>query len=398
MQWQRDHQRTEILDHEARIKIICAGRRFGKTMLALMWLLDGEIQPGERRWMVCPTYRQGRMILLPLFRDIARNIDKAKLRETELTIYLDNSAEISIKGADNEDSLRGAGLSRVVMDEYAYMKPHVWEEIIYPMLATTQAPAMFIGTPDGYGHFYDIWQKGHSEPGWKSWQFKTIDGGFVPQEEIEQARSTMDARLFRKEFEATFETSGNRAAYNFDRDIHVKTKEDSGKKYWGIDFNVDYMTAVLMCEYTDSSVHVLDEIRLSNSNTMDTADKMQSIAPGIMCYPDPAGKARSTSSSRSDHAILSQAGFHVRARRSHPSHRDRLNSLNRKLMDANDKIGLTVDPSCKYVIKDLEQVQRDKSGGIDKSNTELTHALDALSYAIEYRFPVAMRTAKSVLW
>ena len=394
MQWERDEQRTEILDHPARFKVICAGRRWGKTILALMWLMDGEIHPGERRWFIAPTYRQGKMIVLPLLRDIARKFNDVKLKESELTIAFNNNAEVSIKGADNEDSLRGAGLSRVVMDEYAYMKPHVWEEIVYPMLATTQAPALFIGTPDGYNQFYDVWS--NADPEWKSWQFKTVDGGHVPREEIERAKSTMDARLFRQEFEATFETSGNRAAYNFDRDIHVTTKEDSGKKYWGIDFNVDYMTAVLMCEYTDSSVHVLDEIRLSNSNTMEISARMAKIAPNLRVYPDPAGKARSTSG-RSDHAILREAGFTVIARNAHPSHRDRLNSLNRKLMDANDKIGLSIDPSCKYVIKDLEQVQRDKSGGLDKSNIELTHALDALSYAIEYRFPIR-QIAKSVKW
>ena len=395
MQWERDEQRTEILDHPARFKVICAGRRWGKTILALMWLMDGEIHPGERRWFIAPTYRQGKMIVLPLLRDIARKFNDVKLKESELTIAFNNNAEVSIKGADNEDSLRGAGLSRVVMDEYAYMKPHVWEEIVYPMLATTQAPALFIGTPDGYNQFYDVWS--NADPEWKSWQFKTVDGGHVPREEIERAKSTMDARLFRQEFEATFETSGNRAAYNFDRDIHVTTKEDSGKKYWGIDFNVDYMTAVLMCEYTDSSVHVLDEIRLSNSNTMEISARMAKIAPNLRVYPDPAGKARSTQSSRSDHTLLRDAGFTVIARNAHPSHRDRLNSLNRKLMDANDKIGLSIDPSCKYVIKDLEQVQRDKSGGIDKSNIELTHALDALSYAIEYRFPIR-QIARSVKW
>ena len=395
MQWERDDQRTEILDHPARFKVICAGRRWGKTVLALMWLLDGKIKPMERRWFIAPTYRQGKMIVLPLLREIARNTNSATLKESELTISFDNGAEVSIKGADNEDSLRGAGLNRVVMDEYAYMKPHVWEEIVFPMLATTQAPALFIGTPDGYNQFYDVWS--NSGEDWKSWQFKTIEGGHVPSGEIERAKSTMDARLFRQEFEATFETSGNRAAYNFDRDIHVKTKEDSGKKYWGMDMNVDYMTAVLMCEYTDSSVHAISELRLSNSNTMELSARMAKIAPSLRVYPDPAGKARSTQSSRSDHAILRDAGFIVIARKAHPSHRDRLNSLNRKLKDANDKIGLTIDPSCKYVIKDLEQVQRDKSGGIDKSNIELTHALDALSYPIEYRFPIR-QLARSVQW
>ena len=125
---------------------------------------------------------------------------------------------------------------------------------------------------------------------------------------------------------------------------------------------------------------------------------MQKACPNISCYPDPAGSARSTTSSKSDHQILRDHGFRVVARRSHPSHRDRLNALNRKLKDANGKIGMTVDPSCKFLIKDLELCQRDKHGGIDKSVIELSHALDACSYLIEHRFPVTRRVATSTSW
>ena len=61
-------------------------------------------------------------------------------------------------------------------------------------------------------------------------------------------------------------------------------------------------------------------------------------------------------------------------------------------------IGMTVDPKLKFLIKDLEMTQRDKHGGIDKSNPELTHFLDACSYLIDYRFPVTRRTATSINW
>ena len=59
---------------------------------------------------------------------------------------------------------------------------------------------------------------------------------------------------------------------------------------------------------------------------------------------------------------------------------------------------MTIDLKCKYLIKDLEQVQRDKKGGIDKSNIELTHALDACSYAISYKFPVISKASRTIKW
>ena len=72
--------------------------------------------------------------------------------------------------------------------------------------------------------------------------------------------------------------------------------------------------------------------------------------------------------------------------------------LNRKLLDATGNVTMTVDPKCVYLIKDLEQVQRDKKGGIDKSQIELTHSLDACSYAISYKFPVISRASTTMEW
>jgi hypothetical protein len=246
---------------------------------------------------------------------------------------------------------------------------------------------------------YDLYIKGQSEPEWKSWQFTTLEGGFVPEEEINLAKRTMDEIVFKQEFEGSFETTGNRAAYNFDRSTHcIKADELSNKLWWGVDFNVDYMTATLACEYTNGAVHFFNEIRLKNSNTEELALAMKKIAPHIEVFPDPAGKARSTTSRRSDHQILKDHGFFIKANKSHPSHIDRLNALNRKLKDAEGKVGMTIDPSCIYLIKDLEQCQRDRRGGLDKSQIDLTHALDACSYGISYKFPIRKMIGTSVSW
>ena len=398
-EWIVNSVRSDILKDKSRFKVLVCGRRWGKTVLSLMYLLKDAFHQGERRWFITPTYRQGKMIVFPILRQMFSGFVGAKLNESDMSVIFDNGAELAVKGADNEHNLRGVELTKCVMDEMAYIKPHVWEEIIYPMLATTQGSVLFIGTPNGYDTMYDLYSKGQSEPDWKSWQFKTIDGGFVPAEEIARAKRTMDPVRFRQEFEASFETTGNRAAWNFDRQTHIKQHNDlSTYLWWGFDFNVDYMTAVLACQFTDGTVHYFNEIRLKNSNTEEMARKMKAISPHIECSPDPAGSARSTTSRRSDHAILRDYGFLIRARKSHPSHIDRLNALNRKLLDADGNVTMTVDPKCKYLIKDLEQVQRDKKGGIDKSNIELTHALDACSYAIAYKFPVISKASTIMKW
>ena len=406
--WETTQLINDIIDAEGRFKVICAGRRFGKTVLSLMWLLDTPLMPQERRWFVAPTYRQGRMIVLPLLRQIAYAMDGCRLMESDLTVRFANGAELSVKGSDNEDSLRGAGLgfegaNALVMDEYAMMKPHVWQEVMYPMLTSTKARALFIGTPDGFGNgFYDMFMRGQdeSDPDWKSWQFTTIDGGWVDPDEIEKARKTMDEPLFKQEFEASFESLQNRCAYNFDRRTHcMKAKEESPHIIAGMDFNVGKMACVFAYEYTDGSIHYFDEICLRNSNTEEMVKLMRRKYPTCKyVYPDPAGKARSTTSSRSDHAILRENGFVVKARKSHPSHRDRLASMNRKLKDATGEISMTVDPKCVELVRDLEQCIRDEKGGIDKKDLERTHFLDACSYYIEYKYPVTVSRAFSTQW
>ena len=395
-------ERREILSHPARFKVITAGRRFGKSVLGLMFLLKGQMLQGENRWYISPTYRQGKLTVFPILKSIIRNQPDWKVNETELSCTR-LGATIAIKGSDAADSLRGAELSRVVLDEYAYQKAGVFEEVIYPMLTTTHGNAMMIGTPDGFSsnNFYDYFLKGQGEDDqWKSWQYKTIDGGFVDQKELELAKSNLDERAYRQEFMASFETAANRAAWAFDRSKHiVKAEELSSYFIIGIDFNVDYMTAVLACIYSDQTIHYIDEIRQSNSSTESLCKEMKVKWQGVQeAYPDPAGTARSTTSSRSDHQILRDNGYRVFAARRHPSHRDRLNALNRKLEDARGVIKMTIDPKCKYLIKDLEQVQRDRKGGIDKSNIELTHSLDAATYLISYKFPIVQRIATSMKW
>lgn len=395
-------ERQEILTHPARFKVITAGRRFGKSVLGLMFLLKGQMQPGENRWYICPTYRQARLTVWPMLKSIMRSQDGWKINETDLscTRY---GATVALKGSDSADSLRGSELHRVVLDEYAYQKQGVFEEVIYPMLTTTNGPVLMIGTPDGFSanNFYDYFIKGQgADDQWKSWQYRTIDGGFVSDEELELAKTNLDERAYRQEFMASFESAANRAAWAFDRQLHVKVADDlAGYNVIGMDFNVDYMSAVLGCIYSDGTIHFYDEIRRRNSSTELLCLEMKNKWPNTLeVYPDPAGVARSTTSSRSDHQIIRDHNYRVFAKRRHPSHRDRLNALNRKLQDAQGKVSMTIDPKCKYLIKDLEQVQRDRNGGIEKSNIELTHMLDACSYLIHYKWPIVQRIATSIQW
>ena len=396
MKWKIDGKRREILNDPSRYKIVSSGRRFGKSYFSVLFLLNKPLEANERRWIVFTTYRQAKMVSWNLLKSIFAN-KQATINETELSITLDNGAKIELKGADKPDSLRGVSTTMVVMDEYAFMKENVWGEIIQPTLAESRGEALFVGTPSGLNHFYDLFVKGQSENSdYKSWQFTTLDGGFISEEEVENAKKNLDKRTFQQEYEASFLTAANRCAYNFSRDIHCRVMEKSPRMFWGIDFGVaSYMTAILMCENTAGEVYVFDEIGLQNSNTFELAKLMQLKGRGLPVYPDPAGKARTSNSTKSDHKILQEAGFTVISKKSNPTQKDRMNALNRMLEDATGKHKLFINPKCTKTIRDLELCTLE-NGQMLKTET-LSHFLDGLMYPIEYRYGFKGQ-AKAIQW
>ena len=396
MKWKIDGKRREILNDPSRYKIVSSGRRFGKSYFSVLFLLNKPLEANERRWIVFPTYRQAKMVSWNLLKSIFAN-KQATINETELSITLDNGAKIELKGADKPDSLRGVSTTMVVMDEYAFMKENVWGEIIQPTLAESRGEALFVGTPSGLNHFYDLFVKGQSENSdYKSWQFTTLDGGFISEEEVENAKKNLDKRTFQQEYEASFLTAANRCAYNFSRDIHCRVMEKSPRMFWGIDFGVaSYMTAILMCENTAGEVYVFDEIGIQNSNTFELAKLMQLKGRGLPVYPDPAGKARTSNSTKSDHKILQEAGFTVISKKSNPTQKDRMNALNRMLEDATGKHKLFINPKCTKTIRDLELCTLE-NGQMLKTET-LSHFLDGLMYPIEYRYGFKGQ-AKAIQW
>lgn len=216
------HERQqEIFDDDARFKVVAAGRRFGKSYLAGVLLFveaarntkirsDGaEIDLAlEEVFYVAPTFDQGKRIMWPLLKELGTQLIRQKYENTG-TLELINGRRISIKGSDRPDTLRGIGLSYVVLDEYAFMKEEVWEQIIMPALARAEGGALFIGTPDGKNHFYELWLRGLSGefPDWKSWHFPSIENPFLMEKEIEDAKQRMSNERFKQEMEASFEAS-----------------------------------------------------------------------------------------------------------------------------------------------------------------------------------------------
>jgi len=384
---------SKIFKDDTRFRVIVAGRRFGKTFLSTAELIISAIKSSERNvWYVAPTYKAAKeiawdMLINSLPREYIR-----KTNESSLTITLINGSTISLKGAEKADNLRGRALDFCVLDEFADMRPETWYEVIRPSLSDRNGNAMFIGTPKGRNHFYDLWTKGaDKDEEWSSYQYTTIQGGQVTEEEIESAKRDLDERTFNQEYQAQFVNYSGIIYYNFNREESIaKVGDNDSPLHIGMDFNLDPMSAVVAIR-DGGAIYIIDEVVIYGSNTDEIVDEIKTRYPQrqITIYPDPASRQRKTSAGgRTDLSILQNAGFNVRVRDKHSSIRDRINSVNARLMSADGQRHLYVNPKCKQTIRSLERQtykegtnQPDKDSGFDHMN-------DALGYLIDFLYPI----------
>ena len=382
----------QVLDCDKRFRVLITGRRFGKTFLAVTELAKFSRYPKKKCWYVAPTYRMAKDIVWhELVDKLTQHKWIKKTNNSDLSITLRNGSTISLRGADNENSLRGVGLDFLVMDEFADIKEHTWYEVLRPTLSDKNGAAFFCGTPRGYGNWsYNLFSK--EAENWASFQFTTLDGGQVSANEIEQAKADLDDRTFQQEYMASFVNYAGQIYYNFDRKENVidKYEPETNEIHIGMDFNIDPMSAVIS-ELKGNNIYIYDEIVIYSSNTDEMVQEIRNRFKDkhIFIYPDPASKQRKTSAGGvTDLAILKNAGFDLRVRNTHPLIRDRINAVNTKLKNGIGDRTLFIANNCKNVLKSIErQIYKEGTTVPDKDNN-YDHMNDALGYLVEYLYPV----------
>ena len=225
----------EVWADDTRFKIVAAGRRTGKSRLAAWLLIVNALQAGKGHvFYVAPTQGQARDIMWQTLLELGNPVISGS-HINNLQIKLVNGATISLKGADRPETMRGVSLKFLVLDEYADMKPDVFEQILRPALADQKGCAMFIGTPMGRNHFYDLYKYAEidDDPTYKAWHFTSYDNPLLDPGEIDIAKKSMSSYAFRQEFMASFEARGSEM---FKEDwVSFGEEPDEGDYYIAID-------------------------------------------------------------------------------------------------------------------------------------------------------------------
>jgi phage terminase large subunit len=292
----------EVAKDTHRFRVICAGRRWGKSVLSRLIVYDWATKEPGLYWIVSPTYKQARMIH---WREILKEIPKDWIERTinsqgSEAIYLKNGSIIELKGAENPDNLRGVKLRGIVVDEIASIKnwEWLWSEVLRPTLTDYSAPAIFISTPKGFNHFYELYQRGEDGMGdYMSWRFTTYDNPMISEREIETAKAELTEETFAQEYMADFRQYTGLVYKEFNPEIHVVKPFDIPSDwdvYGGMDFGSTNPTVHLWIAVDkDKNKWIFDEHYVSG-RTIDYHTGIirsnQYFGRLSNSYADPSGK------------------------------------------------------------------------------------------------------------
>ncbi|SOB60631.1 conserved protein of unknown function [Pseudodesulfovibrio profundus] len=205
------HKYQEIfLQDIKRYNVLVAHRRFGKTVCALITLiLSATSTPkvNARYGYIAPFYKQAKQISWDYLKTFVGGFPGVKFNESELRVDFPNGARITLYGADNPHSMRGLYFDGVVVDEPAQCSPSLYGEILRPALSDRKGFVIFIGTPNGHDHFWELYNKALRSGNWSAQLYKASETGIVDADELAEAKSEMTDAEFEQEFECSFDVS-----------------------------------------------------------------------------------------------------------------------------------------------------------------------------------------------
>ncbi|MCI7536576.1 MAG: terminase family protein [Elusimicrobiaceae bacterium] len=210
-----------------RFCVLVTHRQMGKTVCAVNHLLKQACMlnlPNGRYFYVAPFLKQAEMLVWDYFKRFTAPLaamptasgqikNLLQINEAKLSLRLPNGAVVRVLGADNPDAMRGTYAEGIVLDEYAQIKPNVFNEIIRPMLTSRKGWCVFLGTPKGQDQFYDVYchaakefaANPHGE--WWAGMYRADQTGIIAQDELARIQTETPENLFRQEYLCDFTAS-----------------------------------------------------------------------------------------------------------------------------------------------------------------------------------------------
>jgi len=367
---------AQIALDKHRFKVINCGRRFGKTTLAIEEI-KGKVAAGKQKISyIAPTYQQARDIAWEMLK---KEFNGADFNESRLEIRI-GSITIVLRGWESIETLRGQQFDFIVIDEVAMMRNFWsnWQEIIRPTLTDTKGKVMFISTPKGFNHFYDLFNLHTKDSDYSAFHFTSYDNPYLPIDELNKAKQELTEDRFAQEYLADFRKTEGLVYKEFDRTRHIFNDKEgiaTTSYFAGVDFGFTNPCAIISIKKDrDNKYYVTDEW-YKTGKTEDEIAEYVAAGKFNMVYPDPE--------SASGIEVLRRRGINLReVQKGKDSIRTGINHI-RELFKQNR---LFIHESCENLIYELETYsypdKKDLHNEEENPIKENDHALDALRYAI----------------
>ena len=415
----------DLVEDKVRFKVVPAGRRSGKTERAKRFIIKEALRmPNEQYFVAAPTRDQVKKIY---WKDLKRLAPEGLLHgnpmETELTLKFKNGTSIVLIGLDKPERIEGTFWSGGIIDEIADIKSEAWEANIRPALDTYNpsrpdylAWCWLIGVPDGFNHYYDMYQYAitANDPDWKGYHWKSSE--VLPQKTIDAAKRQMSKKQYQQEYEASFETATGRIYEDYSTDNHTNEEiRPHEQLLWMHDFNYTPMSSaigVIRYEIIERNgrkekkerICILDEIVLESAiTTQSTLEFIERYKDHqnkrVLVYGDPAGRAGEKHGHASDYTQIEDTlrdngwTFDRRVKKKAPAIKDRQNAVRAKIKNTADEVHLFVNPSrAKYADRGLSTVQTKQGSTFQEIESEYQHITTAIGYFIDYEYPIESAT------
>ena len=368
---------SQVAKSKKRFRVCLCGRRWGKTTLSIYEMIGKAVAKNNAKIAyIAPNYQQARDIawqqLKRICLPITINTNEQRL-EIEIKSQKGESSYIFLRGWESIETLRGQNFDFLVLDEVAsYRNFWVgWHEVLRPALTDTRGDVLFIGTPKGFNHFYDLFNT--EDEDYQSFHFTSYENPYIPKDEIDKAKEEVSEDRFAQEYMADFRKTEGLVYKEFDREQHVKEQALIGSEdvICGIDFGYTNPSAILKIIRTNDNYHVVDEWYKTKQTTGQIADAAKAFNP-VRVYPDPAEPDRIQE-------INDKGLYCLNVSKEIEAGVDKV----RELLKQNR---LTIDPKCVNLIYEFETYAYPETKNdvnlAEKPLKNNDHALDALRYAI----------------
>lgn len=378
----------EIAKDLHRFQVLCCGRRWGKTTYAVEKIKGKALKKSRRIAYIAPTFQQARDIawqmLLKELKPVIKKVNESRL-ELEIHTQDGGTSTIVLRGWEAIETLRGQFFDFIVIDEVASMRNFwvYWHEVVRPTLTDRKGQALFISTPKGFNHFYDLFNT--QDDDYKSFHYTSYDNPHIPKEEIDKAGNEIPEDRFAQEYLADFRKTEGLVYKEFDRSRHIASEEDFRRTYaetiLGIDFGYTNPSAIIPIKIdSDNHYWIQEEFYKTHQTTEQIAEQAKLYKP-TKVYADPAEPDRIE--------ILRRSGLNCR-------------DVSKDIVAGVDRVRelfkqgrIHIHPDCKNLIHELETYRypekKPDANEQERPVKENDHALDALRYALYMTSPVENR-------